>query len=227
MTNMIIVENLSYRIRQHERAQVEKLAKQQYDNHLFSLRRIDNVNRKHHDLRHTIRGIEALDSIEEIKSSIKFIEIEIQNYELIFNTGNKILDISFSDRMQEEKEKNINLHVHADGQGWEIISDIDIATIFGNALDNAIESVEKGSSTNSRLIDVRTGKVNEMLIARFENQYSHQIEKTQSKFPSTKKDRDNHGYGLQSIDMIVSKYNGEMDIKTENGAFILTVIIPA
>lgn len=102
---MIIVENLSYRIRQHERAQVEKLAKQQYDNHLFSLRRIDNVNRKHHDLRHIIRGIEALDSIEEIKSSIKSIENEIQNYELIFNTGNKTLDINFSDRMQEAKEK--------------------------------------------------------------------------------------------------------------------------
>lgn len=66
-----------------------------------------------------------------------------------------------------------------------------------------------------------------MLIARFENQYSHQIEKTQSRLLSSKKDRDNHGYGLQSIGMIVSKYNGEMDIKTENSAFILTVIIPA
>jgi hypothetical protein len=227
MTNMIIGEHLFFRIRQHERVQIEKFAKKQHDNLLFNLKSIDTVNRKYHDLRHIIRGIDAMDSLVEVKSSIKSIEKEIQNYELIFNTGNNTLDVIFTDRMQEAKNKNITLHVHADGQGWEAVSDIDIATIFGNALDNAIESVEKNIDSITRLIDVRIGKVNEMLIARFENQFSHKIEKNQSKFLSTKKDPENHGYGLQSIKMIVEKYNGEMDVKTEGGSFILTIIIPA
>lgn len=227
MTNMIIGEHLFFRIRQHERLQIEKLAKQHADNYLFNLRSIDNVNRKYHDMRHIIQGIKAMDSIDEIKSSIKSIEDEIRSYELIFNTGNKTLDVIFTDRLQEAKNKKITLHIHADGQGWEHIGDIDIATIFGNALDNAIESVEKNTDLTSRLIDVRIGKVNEMLIARFENPFTHKIERNQSRFLSTKKDLDNHGYGLQSIAMIVEKYNGEMDIKTENGAFVLTVIIHA
>jgi len=227
MTNMIIGEHLSFRIRQHERYQVEKLAKKQYDNLLFNLKSIETVNRKYHDLRHLIRSVDSMKTIDEIKSTIKSLENEIQNYELIFNTGNKTLDVILSDRVQEAKEKNITMHVHADGQGWEVVSDIDIATIFGNALDNAIESLEKSSPTESRLIDVRIGKVNEMLIARFENKFFHKIEKSQSKFLSTKKDPENHGFGLQSIEMIVQKYKGEMDIKTENGSFILTTIIPA
>lgn len=227
MTNMIIGEHLFFQIRQHERLKIEKLAKQHADNYLFSLRSIDNVNRKYHDMRHIIQGIKSMDSIDEIKSSIKSIEDEIQSYESIFNTGNKTLDVIFTDRMQEAKNKKITLHIHADGQGWEHISDIDIATIFGNALDNAIESVEKNTDLTLRLIDVRIGKVNEMLIARFENPFTHKIERNQSRFLSTKKDLDNHGYGLQSIEMIVEKYDGEMDIKTENGAFILTVIIQA
>jgi len=227
MTNMIIGEHLSFRIRQLERYQVEKLAKKQYDNLLFNLKSIETVNRKYHDLRHLIRSVESMKTIDEIKATIKSLENEIQNYELIFNTGNKTLDVILSDRVQEAKEKNITMHVHADGQGWEVVSDIDIATIFGNALDNAIESLEKSSPTESRLIDVRIGKVNEMLIARFENKFFHKIEKSQSKFLSTKNDPDNHGFGLQSIEMIVQKYNGEMDIKTENGSFILTTIIPA
>ncbi len=227
MTNMIIGEQLFFRIRQHERLQIEKLAKQHADNYLFNLRSIDNVNRKYHNMRHIIQGIKSMDSIDDIKSSIKSFEDEIQSYELIFNTGNKTLDVIFTDRIQEAKNKEITLHIHADGQGWEQISDIDIATIFGNALDNAIESVEKNTDLTSRLIDVRIGKVNEMLIARFENPFTHKIERNQSKFLSTKKDMDNHGYGLQSIEMIVEKYNGDMDIKTENGVFVLTVIIQA
>lgn len=129
--------------------------------------------------------------------------------------------------MQEAKNKKITLSVHADGHGWEQISDIDIATIFGNALDNAIESVENNTDLVSRLIDVRVGKINEMLIARFENPFTHKIKRNQSRFLSTKKDLDNHGYGLKSIEMIVEKYKGEMDIKTENGSFVLTVIVQA
>ena len=227
MTNMIIGENLSFRIRQHERLQVEKIAKKQYDNLLFNLKCIDTVNRKYHDLRHIIRGIEAMGSLEEVKSSIKSIEKEIQSYEMIFNTGNKTLDVIFTDRTLEAKNKNITLHIHADGQGWENISEIDIATIFGNALDNAIESVENSPDQIKRLIDVRIGRVNEMLIARFENPLTHKIERSQSKILSTKINPENHGYGLQSIEMIVSKYGGEMDVKTDDGAFTLTVIIPA
>lgn len=227
MTNMIIGEHLSFRIRQHERNQIEKLAKKQHDNLLFNLKSIETVNRKYHDLRHIIHGIDGMNSLEEVKASIKSIEKEIQSYELIFNTGNQTLDVIFTDRMQETKNKNITLHIHADGQGWESISDIDIATIFGNALDNAIENVEKIDDPSMRLIDVRIGKVNEMLIARFENPFTHKIERNQSRFLSTKKNPENHGYGLQSIRMIVEKYEGEMDIKTEGEVFVLTVIIPA
>jgi hypothetical protein len=227
MTNMIIGEHLFFRIRQHERLQIEKLAKQHADNYLFNLRSIDNVNRKYHDMRHIIRAVKSMDSIDEIKSSIQSIEVEILSYELIFNTGNKTMDVIFTHRMQEANNKNITLHIHADGQGWEHISDMDIATIFGNALDNAIESVENNPDPAARLIDVRIGRVKEMLIARFENPFTHKIERNQSKFLSTKKDPDNHGYGLQSIEMIVEKYDGEIDIKTEDGIFILTIIIPA
>lgn len=226
MINMIISEKLSYRIRQNDLLQVEKLIKQQYDHYLFNLKTIDIVNRKYHDLRHIIRGIESMHSLSEIVTCLKSIEEEIQNYELIFNTGNKTLDVILSDRMQESREKGTQMHVHADGQGWDVVNEIDIATIFGNALDNAIESAENNDDIATRFIDVRAGRVNDMLIARFENRFTHRIEKSQSRFISTKVDSVNHGYGLQSIEMIVKKYGGEMDIKTNNGLFTLTIIIP-
>jgi sensor histidine kinase regulating citrate/malate metabolism len=54
----------------------------------------------------------------------------------------------------------------------------------------------------------------------------HNLIKRQSRFLSTKSDSEEHGYGLQSIEMVVKKYGGEMDINTDNGTFILSVIIP-
>lgn len=226
LVNMILSEQLSYRIRQNDVLQVENLIKKQYAQYLSALNTIETVNRKYHDMRYIMRGIESMHSIPEIKTFVKTIEDEIQDYELIFNTGNKTLDIILSERMQESKEKGAQMHVHADGQGWEEISDIDIATIFGNALDNAIESTEQNEDFAKRLIDVRTGRVNDMLIARFENRLTHALVKKQSKLISTKYDAQNHGYGLKSIEIIVKKYGGEMNIKTDNGSFILTVIIP-
>lgn len=226
LINMILGEQLSYRIRQNDLLRVENLVKKQYDRYLYALKSIETVNRKYHDLRHILRGIESMTTVPEIKTYVKTLEEEIQGYELIFNTGNKTLDIILSEKAQESIEKGAQVHVHADGQGWDVVRDTDIATIFGNALDNAIEGTENLGDTHSRLIEIRVGRVNDMLIARFENPYEHDLIKRQSRFLSTKPDSDEHGYGLQSIEMVVKKYGGEMDINTDNGTFVLSVIIP-
>lgn len=226
LINMIMSEQLSYRIRQNDLLRVENLVKKQYDRYLCTLKSIETVNRKYHDLRHILRGIESMDSVPEIKSYVKSLEAEIQGYELIFNTGNKTLDIILSEKAQESMEKGAQVHVHADGQGWDVVRDTDLATIFGNAFDNAIEGTENLGDAKSRLIEIRVGRVNDMLIARFENPYMHDLIKRQSRFLSTKPDSEEHGYGLQSIEMVVKKYGGEMDINTDNGIFILSVIIP-
>lgn len=226
LINMIMGEQLSYRIRQNDLLRVESLVKKQSDRYLCRLKSIETVNRKYHDLRHILRGIESMNSIPEIKSYIKSLEDEIQEYELIFNTGNKTLDIILSEKAQESMEKGAQVHVHADGQGWDLVRDTDLATIFGNAFDNAIEGTENLEDAQPRLIEIRVGRVNDMLIARFENPYAHDLVRRQSRLLSTKPDSEEHGYGLQSIEMVVKKYGGEMDINTDNGIFVLSVIIP-
>lgn len=226
LINMILGEQLSYRIRQNDVMRVENLVKKQHDQFLSSLKTIETVNQKYHDLHHIMNRIESMDSVPEIKCFIETLQTEIQDYELIFNTGNRTLDIILSERMQEAKERKTRLHVHADGQGWDAIRDIDITTIIGNALDNAFESTEKNEDVEKRLVDVRIGKMNHMLIARFENRFTHPLVRRSSRLISTKRNPQGHGYGLQSIEMAVKKYGGEMDIKTDNGLFTLTLIIP-
>lgn len=44
--------------------------------------------------------------------------------------------------------------------------------------------------------------------------------------PTSKQDKENHGYGLQSIREIVKRYHGQMEIKSENGVFELFLYLP-
>lgn len=227
LVNMIVSERLSYQIRQNEILRMERIIKKQHDQYMVTKNTIEAVNRKYHDLRHIIRGIDSMQDLEQIKGYMRNLEDEIKDYEAICSTGNRTLDVILSERMRLCKRKGIEMHVRVDGQHWQHIHDADLATIFGNALDNAVESVEKIEDSSKRLIDVRARLVNQMLIARFENPYVHVLERKQNRFVTTKHDKLNHGFGLQSIELTVKKYQGDMDIKTGGGTFILTVLIPA
>lgn len=227
LVNMIVSERLSYQIRQNEMLRMESIIKKQHDQYMVTKNTIEAVNRKYHDLRHIIRGIDSMQNLDQIKVFIRNLEDEIKDYEAICSTGNRTLDVILSERMRLCKLKGIEMHLRIDGQRWQGIHDADLATIFGNALDNAIESVEKTEDSAQRVIDVRAGLVNHMLIARFENPYVHALEKKQSRLVTTKRDKLNHGFGLQSIELTVKKYEGDMDINTGGGTFILTVLIPA
>jgi hypothetical protein len=226
LTNMILSEHLSYSIRQNDLLKVENSARRQHLQYLSTLNTIETVNRKYHDLRHILRGIESINSLAEIKAYVKTIDNEIKDYELICNTGNKTLDIILSEKMYAAKDKDIEMHIVADGKHWDMIQEVDIATIFGNALDNAIENSDRNDEPSLRWIEVRTDRVNDMLMARFENRFTHNIIKKQLKFISTKTDGQNHGYGLQSIEMAIQKYHGEMSVTTESGLFTLNIVIP-
>ena len=110
-----------------------------------------------------------------------------------------------------------------DFKGIDFIEPLDISTIFGNALDNAIEGVEK-LSEDKRTILIKAGKINEFLSIVVENNYNPEIKLENKK--TTKKDKFLHGYGIQNIENAVKKYNGTCTITKENEKFTLKILIP-
>lgn len=41
-----------------------------------------------------------------------------------------------------------------------------------------------------------------------------------------KEDKNNHGFGVKSMEILVSKYHGDLSIQGKNGIFLLNIIIP-
>ena len=103
---------------------------------------------------------------------------------------------------------------------------MDISALFGNALDNAIESVCKIADPDKRLIHVSVARQKNFLRIRIENCFEGDIQ-FENGMPVTKKQGQGiHGYGTKSIRKIAERYNGSMTIDTKDHWFELRVLIP-
>lgn len=93
--------------------------------------------------------------------------------------------------------------------------------MFANALDNAAEAIEReGVSEEKRRISLESRFRKGMFVLSVKNPSSVKV--VEGKIPNTgKTDRKNHGVGLKSIQEAVKRYQGNMELHTEDGIFEL------
>ncbi|WP_281775573.1 ATP-binding protein, partial [Bifidobacterium ruminantium] len=107
-------------------------------------------------------------------------------------------------------------------------SSMDIASLFGNALDNAIEATSKLADPEQRLIKLALFEQNSFTVVRVENYYDSRLKKdAEGNLRTTKRDdQHRHGFGVKSIRHIAQQYGGEVTIRTNDHWFVLTVLLP-
>ena len=123
-------------------------------------------------------------------------------------------------------KNHISMTSVVDGTLFDFMDVMDICSIFGNALDNAIECEKKIKDREKRLIHVSAFSQRNFLIIRFENYCENDL-KFDAELPTTtKEDSQFHGYGLKSLRYTVRKYGGEVDINVQDNWFELKILIP-
>ena len=99
-------------------------------------------------------------------------------------------------------------------------------TLFGNALDNAIESIRKLRNPEQRILSVTVYGKPKMAVIQIENYYDGTL-KLEHGLPITTKDHPmDHGYGMRSIQEIAQKYGGSISVDMENQIFLLSILLP-
>lgn len=188
---------------------------------------IELINRKYHDLKHQIAVIRMEPDSHRKEEYLKELESGMQRYSAKQKTGNAVLDIILTAKQMYCQEHDITMTVVADGAQLNFMSTMDICSIFGNALDNAIESVSKLREVEKRLIRVAVYGKNGCVMVRVENYYESVLEKQNGEYVTTKKkEAGYHGYGIKSIRYIAEKYGGSVSIVSEENWFYLRVLIP-
>ena len=205
---------------------MQNILEMQYANYQISQQSVDMVNQKYHDLKHQIAILREEFGSKEALPYLDRMEKEIASYEAQNKTGNKILDTILTGKSLYCQQNDMKLTCVADGHLIDFMDIMDISSLFGNALDNAIESVQAIPEKEKRLIHLTVSREKGFVRIRLENCYGGSLDFRNGLPETTKKDRNYHGYGLKSIKSIAHKYNGSVTIQAKDGWFELRILIP-
>lgn len=211
---------------QHELTAIQTLLKRQYEQYRISRDNSEAINRKYHDLKHQIQVIRMESDAARREEYLSQLEKGMQSLGVNQHTGNDVLDTILSDKQLYCSQHQITLTIVADGARLDFIETMDICSIFGNALDNAIEGVEKLADPQQRLIRVAVYTQNVFLIIRVENYCTAQLSVVDGEYRTTKHDKDMRGYGIKSIRYTAEKYGGSVSADCSDNWFHLSVLLP-
>ncbi len=210
----------------HELEAMDGLLNRQYEQFKLAQANNETVHRLVHDLKHQIAFIKAEPDEQKKASYLTEMETAVSIHEAEAVTGNSVLDTILTSKKLVCAENGIVITCFADASGLDRLDVMDICSIFGNAIDNAIEYEMTVQDPELRLIKVAVYPENCFLLIRVENYCTEKLVFHDGLLKSSKKNPQTHGYGLKSIRRAAEKYNGSMTISQDDSWFILTVLIP-
>lgn len=196
------------------------------EQHKLAKENIELINLKCHDIKHQIAGLRELTNNEKIKESLQSLEESVIIYDSIVKTGNSTLDAILTEKKLYCERYRIRFSCIVDGAMLDFMEEEDVYALFGNALDNAIESVMSLNKEDERMISIKVSLVGQMLSIHFDNYCEKKIV-WKGGFPmSTKNHHEVHGYGMRSIRHVVEKYGGTMNAFQKEDTFNLNILFP-
>ncbi|MDE5777116.1 MAG: GHKL domain-containing protein, partial [Lachnospiraceae bacterium] len=168
-----------------------------------------------HDIKNHITVVKELLQNQKAEAALQYIDgMENLAVDILFpvSTNHPVLDILLGNKLGIAEENRIEIRCSLVVPYPCGISDIDFCIILGNALDNAISACNRIGSGKPKYIHV-TGKVQgDFLLIEIENSYSGRR-------------RIRNGTGLTNIRAAVDKYQGAMEIRTEEEKFVLSILL--
>lgn len=210
-----------------ELASIQSILQNQYAQYQQSRENIELINHKYHDLKHQIGVLRAETDPERRSAFLDGMEEDIREYEAQNKTGNPVLDTVLTSKSLYCVHHDVELTCVADGSLLDSLSVMDICTIFGNLLDNAIECELRIADKSKRLIHLMVYSRKDLLVIQCENYCEELPVFEDSGLPhTTKQDPAYHGYGLKSIRYTAEKYGGSLSVNTRENWFELNIVIP-
>lgn len=204
----------------------QRLRIQMQDQYRLSQETIDIINRKCHDLKHQVSALRFVSNPQQREESLRELEQSAMIYDCSVTTGNRVLDTVLTEKSLLCERSRIGCTWMADGKLLEFVSPVDLYTLFGNALDNAIEASEQVSEAEARHISVTVQKRMGAIFIEVENYFAHPLKKEGERILSTKQNARDHGFGLASIRRIAAQYGGSVEVTTEDNVFSLSILLP-
>ena len=207
---------LFYRVNQQREmeAEIAKLKQEQaeiVERDYQALRRTYADNAKlYHDLHNHIEAIYQCLIQGDTKEAVRYCEdlrTPVRQISQTVWTGDKALDYLISSKMALAEQEQIKTKVNIEYPHNTNIRSVDLTTILGNLLDNALEAA-KAAPEGLRFLNLTIRRINAMLIIKVENGYGNTLIQENGKLLTSKKDKAFHGWGLKSVQTAADRYDG-------------------
>ena len=216
-------KNLLYLREQEQRDKIQiAQLQQQYAYYQDKLKDEERIRSIYHDMKNHLLVLEGNQGTEATRQMAQELRSQIADYENYIHTGNSFLDIIIRDKAEKAREKQIDFSAFVDFRDEDFIDPLDISTLFGNGIDNAIEASEK-LPEEQRVILVKAGKIQDFVSILIENNCSDTV------YPeghSTKADKFLHGFGISNMKKSAEKYGGTCTTTQADGKFTLKILLP-
>lgn len=199
---------------------------QKEEQYRLSKETIAIINRKCHDMKHQLAAVRAMPGAESRERYLREAEESIGIYDAMFQTGNEVLDTVLTEKSLYCGANGIRLGCVADGTQLDFVDPVDIYAILGNALDNAIDAVQRLENPEKRMIDVLICRERKFLVLQVVNPIEGALKFRAGLPVSTKAQDGYHGFGLKSIRHTAAQYGGFTVVNAERGFFTLKILIP-
>ena len=167
-----------------------------------------------------------VDEVENMYRQMRGWRHDFKNH---IQTGNVMADAILNSKLSLAGARKIAVNAKARVPEHMAVSDVNLCSILGNLLDNAIESCMRIEEPEKRFLRVYIGVMKQQLYISVTNSAGDNLKKTGGRFLSSKSGRDEQarfGFGLMRIDGIVKQNGGYVNRQTEEGVFATEVMLP-
>lgn len=198
---------------------MQEIVHRQHSQYQASKERVWQINEKYHDLKQLLSQFRG----KVPDNQVDALERSISTYEDVVHTGNDVLDVVLGEKREQCRRREIQLTCYADGAGLGFVDPLDLYSLLGDALDNAIRAAGQ-MPEGHRFITLTARQEEGMAAIHIENPTPAAAELTHG-LPRDKRDQDYAGFGMRSMQRTAAKYGGSLAVKQQNGMFYLDVLL--
>ena len=203
----------------------QRLREEQIHN-LYQIGR--EANRLRHDMGSKINvvyGQMKKKAYQEAEENLKKMGAEWNDYlEIPEDTGNEGLNAALIKASHACREKNIRFHYAVLGNVNGIDS-LDMGNLIHNLLKNGIEACEQVQSRRELELVIRRDR--ELVEIEIDNTIQGSIMKFNPLFQTSKKEKEKHGFGMETIREIVERYHGNYTLWEEGTRLLQRITLEA
>lgn len=185
-----------------------------------------NIRKMKHDIKGytaTLSGLLAARKMDEALTYLKGVEAEMDTLTGQFCANpyiNAVVVHYFGKFEDMGAECRVDIQV-----GEEELPYMDLCQILSNGLENACDAL-KGLEKEKRKVSVQMRYNRNYLLIRIRNKCRDDLYVEQGEIPATDKAGQDHGFGLATVKEAAERLDGESFCYTEDGYFILDVMLP-